>query len=785
MSSKVIKLCVVLVCLLTLAIPTNSTTAAGEFLQSTGAPECPDTNHDGHADVTDNVDYGKFRDNELYHDLWNEKDGCHYNHEHGDSPSLADKYFGPPGALWGGQTIAYPFTSGYTENTVKHDGYKWFVRTPEYHPWPQCGTSERNDVLVDRSDFCVVAVRAQLHLSTSMDILVRYHSGYVEVYACRPPYRDPEDCGVFKMGSSLIDWGQPRSPFYQTFRPRPFAGYNQSIFSVDFGDGIGGGMVMGGLLTDGFHFPDLPAKSGEPYINVQPETQANLELFRSRVPSSETVPIETWSSNDYDCEPRPPGDPCHNPYFHLFTAVKDSWFLLDTQDMRDIEFICQPGLPCHYNGSLRGLNEAGIRVLPDWDSKDGVVDGFVTWSGYTDRFGNPREGCTQAGSDCVPFEMTHAPVGIGQKSSDIACLCVVWEYDSYFNGQPSGWIQFNTHASHSPAPATPVATNTPPSSGPFVSTTVNPASIVVGGTTSVSVNLNNVPVEGYKSAEFTCSYDAELVEKNNIAATDLFGADPVVAIHDPQNGSFIVAVAGTDSNRATTSGPAFTFGAKGLQAGQSPIQCTARVSKGDNVPIDLPASGASLTILGADSPPTSSVPPTSTPGGHEHPTATGVTATGMPVESTTPEPTISPTSTPSPNGSLSGQVIASKPVTLSLLDASGVEITSVVANPDGTFTLTPLAGDYTLIASASGFLSHQGSANITAGNTTVLPATSLLAGDVDGNNVIDQFDALTIGMSYTSSTPDSADLNSDSIIDFLDLELLAENYREMGPSSWE
>jgi hypothetical protein len=157
----------------------------------------------------------------------------------------------------------------------------------------------------------------------------------------------------------------------------------------------------------------------------------------------------------------------------------------------------------------------------------------------------------------------------------------------------------------------------------------------------------------------------------------------------------------------------------------------------------------------------------------------------MPVESTTPEPTISPTSTPSPNGSLSGQVIASKPVTLSLLDASGVEITSVVANPDGTFTLTPLAGDYTLIASASGFLSHQGSANITAGNTTVLPATSLLAGDVDGNNVIDQFDALTIGMSYTSSTPDSADLNSDSIIDFLDLELLAENYREMGPSSWE
>ena len=67
----------------------------------------------------------------------------------------------------------------------------------------------------------------------------------------------------------------------------------------------------------------------------------------------------------------------------------------------------------------------------------------------------------------------------------------------------------------------------------------------------------------------------------------------------------------------------------------------------------------------------------------------------------------------------------------------------------------------------------------------VLPATSLLAGDVDGNNVIDQFDALTIGMSYTSSLPAAADLNNGGTIDFLDLELLAENYHMTGPSTWD
>jgi hypothetical protein len=66
-----------------------------------------------------------------------------------------------------------------------------------------------------------------------------------------------------------------------------------------------------------------------------------------------------------------------------------------------------------------------------------------------------------------------------------------------------------------------------------------------------------------------------------------------------------------------------------------------------------------------------------------------------------------------------------------------------------------------------------------------MPTTSLLAGDVDSNNVIDQFDALTIGMSYNTATPAAADLNNDGTINVLDLELLAENYRETGPVVWQ
>jgi hypothetical protein len=50
---------------------------------------------------------------------------------------------------------------------------------------------------------------------------------------------------------------------------------------------------------------------------------------------------------------------------------------------------------------------------------------------------------------------------------------------------------------------------------------------------------------------------------------------------------------------------------------------------------------------------------------------------------------------------------------------------------------------------------------------------------------IDQYDALTIGMNYNVALPSAADLNNDGIINLLDLELLAKNYRQPGPVAWQ
>jgi len=383
---------------------------------------------------------------------------------------------------------------------------------------------------------------------------------------------------------------------------------------------------------------------------------------------------------------------------------------------------------------------------------------------------------------------------------------------------------------------------------PTVTTTVSPTSLNVGESALATVSLSNVPAEGYTSAEFTCTYDAIVLEASNIVVNGLFGADAAVAINGPQNGTFIVAIAGSNGNKATTSGTAFTFSVKGLQAGQAAVDCTARVSKGDNVLTSIEWVGTSVTVTGTtptdtDTPtpfptftstpdgspaptftstpdgspaPTFTSTPdgspaptfTSTPDGSPAPTSTSTPeGTPAPTFTSTPDgspaptftstpdgsPTVAPTftstpgasPTPLPDGFLIGKVVASKVATVGLYDSGGVLVISAPTANDGAFQLSAPAGTYTLVAVASGFLSAEGSVTLISGSTVTQPTVSLPAGDIDNNNVIDQFDAMTIGMSYNTATPAAADLNNDGTINVLDLELLAQNYRKTGPIAWQ
>ncbi len=271
----------------------------------------------------------------------------------------------------------------------------------------------------------------------------------------------------------------------------------------------------------------------------------------------------------------------------------------------------------------------------------------------------------------------------------------------------------------------------------FATINLTSPSMMIGETSTVAINLNNVPAEGLASAEFTCTYNSAVVEVSAITPANLFGADPVVVVNDPQNGSFVFAIAGSVGNKATTDGAAFTFSAKGLLLGQSAIDCQARVSTGNLVLVTIPSTPASLDVKDIITTPVL--------------------------------------------GTLAGQVLASKPVTVTLTDSNGSIAGSVTANVDGSFSHAVPAGIYTAVASAPGHLRAQGSVTITNGNTTTLQLIKLPAGDIDGNDVIDQFDALTIGINYNGTTPDAADLNNDGTINVLELEILAPNYRRSGP----
>jgi len=300
---------------------------------------------------------------------------------------------------------------------------------------------------------------------------------------------------------------------------------------------------------------------------------------------------------------------------------------------------------------------------------------------------------------------------------------------------------------------------------PSSTTSAEPTSLKVDESSVVSVSLDNVPAEGYTSAEFTCTYDAAMVEVSSIAVTDLFGADSASAINGPADGSFIVAVAGSNGNKATSDGVAFTFSAMGLQAGQTTIACVARVSQGDNVLTELPSTSTDLTIETV-------LPDVETN------CTDGIDNDGDGYID------LDDTDCQVADGSLTGQVIAGKTVTVSLYDETDTLVTSTTAIEDGTFSLTAPAGTYKAVASADGFLSAEGTATLVAGETATQSTVTLLAGDIDGNAVIDQFDAMTVGMSYNTAEPAAADLNNDGVINVLDLELLAANYRLTGPIDW-
>ena len=72
------------------------------------------------------------------------------------------------------------------------------------------------------------------------------------------------------------------------------------------------------------------------------------------------------------------------------------------------------------------------------------------------------------------------------------------------------------------------------------------------------------------------------------------------------------------------------------------------------------------------------------------------------------------------------------------LDQGGGSGGTATSSPDGSFSLSPPAGTYTVTVGREGFLTAmKGAVVVEAGRVLRLPAVTLLGGDTDGNGVID------------------------------------------------
>ena len=87
------------------------------------------------------------------------------------------------------------------------------------------------------------------------------------------------------------------------------------------------------------------------------------------------------------------------------------------------------------------------------------------------------------------------------------------------------------------------------------------------------------------------------------------------------------------------------------------------------------------------------------------------------------------------------------------------------------------AHTYSLLADSAGFLAASCDGVAHGTDLTTLEPVVLLAGDIDGDGVIDITDAVAIGTAFGSTAEgEVANLNQDTAVDILDLILMAANY---------
>jgi hypothetical protein len=143
---------------------------------------------------------------------------------------------------------------------------------------------------------------------------------------------------------------------------------------------------------------------------------------------------------------------------------------------------------------------------------------------------------------------------------------------------------------------------------------------------------------------------------------------------------------------------------------------------------------------------------------------------------------------PAAAGDITGQVMVEGQ---SAGQWAGIEVTAVAdtgerwtaaTDSQGNFIIRGApAGSYRVQASRTGFLAATCDLTNHSGETIRLEAVQLLAGDIDGNGLIEVADAVAIGAAFgPAAAGEMADLNGLDGVNILDLILMAANFGRIG-----
>jgi hypothetical protein len=298
-----------------------------------------------------------------------------------------------------------------------------------------------------------------------------------------------------------------------------------------------------------------------------------------------------------------------------------------------------------------------------------------------------------------------------------------------------------------------------------------PALVEIGETFGVSVEASNIMGDGLYGVQFELNYDPALISVDNLQVNpDL----AFVLLSDADNATGkirLVAsrqeyVPGLTGNVTLLTFDATAIGASGAATFSFENE---KVSDPQAQPLDVITQDGTVTIESPAEPePPGEPTPTSEP---------------------TTEPTAEPTGEPVPVLVFGQVVLAGRADN----DSSGATVTigdsgqNAVTDATGSYSLTNVAaGSYTsIIADAPGYISAVCASPTVAGAETGLLPVTLLAGDVDDNDMIDITDGAAIGASFGLVGSDLvADVTGDEMVDILDIVLVNLNFGQAGPREW-